>query len=92
MQAYLACFDIVDDRNRYYVVKHLLEYGIRVQKSVFEISFNTPAELKKLKIELSKWLDEGDDCRFYFLCLSCRRKSTSHKHVRIAQYPSMIII
>ena len=32
----LVCFDIVDDRVRYRVVKTLKGYGIRGQKSVFE--------------------------------------------------------
>ena len=92
MQAWLVCFDISDDRNRYRVVKHLSEYGVRVQKSVFEISVNSPAELQQLRNDLTHWLDEDDDLRFYFLCLNCRRKSTDLDGRRIAVYPSAIIL
>ncbi|WP_242637608.1 CRISPR-associated endonuclease Cas2 [Desulfobacter hydrogenophilus] len=33
---FLVCFDIVDNRFRYRVVKILKGYGTRVQKSAFE--------------------------------------------------------
>ncbi len=92
MQAWLVCFDISDDRNRYRVVKHLSEYGVRVQKSVFEISVNSPAELQQLRKDLEPWVEEDDDLRFYFLCLNCRRKSTDLDGRRIAVYPSAIIL
>ena len=92
MQAYLACFDIIDDRIRYRAVKCLSAYGVRVQKSVFEISVNTPKELEKIKQELVHLLEPEDDMRFYALCLNCRKKSHKHDGSRIAIYPSVVIL
>jgi len=92
MHAYLACFDISDDKARYRVAKCLSAYGVRVQRSVFEISIETPAELEKIKQQLTDLLDPLDDMRFYALCLSCRKKSHTHDEQRIAIYPSVVII
>lgn len=92
MNAYLACFDISDNKIRYRVAKCLSAYGVRVQRSVFEISIETTAELEDIKQQLTELLDPDDDMRFYALCLSCRKKSHHHNNERIAIYPSVVII
>ena len=92
MQAYLACFDITDDRTRYRVGKCLGEFGVRVQKSVFEIALEQPEELELLRRELRPMLESGDDIRFYALCRSCRRKSHDIDGLRVAEFPAALII
>ncbi len=92
MYAYLACFDISDDKIRYRAAQYLSAYGVRVQRSVFEISVETTNELDTLKQQLLELLEPEDDMRFYAICLSCRRKSHKHDGERIANYPSMVII
>lgn len=53
---YVAVYDMSDDRERARVEKCLLGYGIRVQKSVFELILRKPqhqkllADLQKLKL------------------------------------------
>ena len=65
MHTWLVCFDITDDRNRRRVGDLLEEYGLRVQRSVFEISLESAQELAGLRYRLQCWLDTGDDLRFY---------------------------
>ncbi len=88
----LTCFDISDDRIRYRVAKCLSGYGVRVQRSVFEISVETATELDDIKNQLAKLIETGDDVRFYSMCLNCRRKSHTTEGERIAIYPSVVII
>ncbi len=69
---YLVCFDIVDDRKRYRVVKALKGYGIRVQKSVFECPNLTEEKLVKLRHHIDDVIDHTEDSvRFYPACRRC---------------------
>ena len=72
---FLVCFDIVDDRKRYRVVKILKEYGCRVQKSVFECSQISEEQFLKMKHLIEERIDHGDDTvRYYFICRQCLSK------------------
>ncbi len=69
---YLICFDIVDDKIRYKVVKVLKGHGHRVQKSVFECPDLTEKKYLKLKDRLESLIDETEDSiRYYRLCGLC---------------------
>ena len=69
---FLVCFDIVDNKDRYRVVKILKGYGTRVQKSVFECANMTEHKFLRMKSELDDVIDHGvDTIRFYPLCRSC---------------------
>jgi len=92
MHAYLACFDISDDRNRDRLARKLGAYGSRVQRSVFEISLRRAHELEALRADLRPLLEAGDDLRFYALCQHCRRQSCDVDGERVAQFPSAVII
>ena len=66
------CFDIVDDRVRYRVVKTLKGYGVRVQKSVFECADMTEHKFLKLTCAVEDLIDHGEDTvRYYPLCAAC---------------------
>ncbi len=70
---FLVCFDIVDDKIRYRVVKVLLKYGQRVQKSVFECMLND-ADYLQMKNSLDKLVDlTKDSIRYYQLCANCEK-------------------
>lgn len=70
----LVCFDIVDNKTRYRVVKVLKGYGVRVQKSVFECNNMTEHRFLKMKSALDDLIDHGEDTiRFYSLCRACIR-------------------
>ena len=92
MKTYLACFDISDDRARDRVANALAKYGVRVQYSVFEIRMKTPAALGRLKTELRKYIEEGDDIRFYHLCMDCRKKSHDIDDSPVAVLPAAVIL
>ncbi len=68
----LVCFDIVDDRVRYRVVKTLKGYGVRVQKSVFECADMTEHKFLKMISTMEDLIDHGEDTiRYYPLCAAC---------------------
>ncbi|MFH1491020.1 MAG: CRISPR-associated endonuclease Cas2 [Pseudomonadota bacterium] len=72
---YLVCFDIVDDRKRSRTVKIIKEYGVRVQKSVFECSGLTEERFLKMKDRLDATVDATEDTvRYYVLCRGCMNK------------------
>jgi CRISPR-associated protein Cas2 len=69
---FLVCFDIVDDRIRYRVVKVLKGYGKRVQKSVFECGGLTEERFLKMKNAIDELIDQSEDSvRYYLLCRGC---------------------
>jgi len=71
---FLVCFDIVDDRVRYRVVKILKEYGYRVQKSVFECSRLSEKQFLKMKLRVEDRIDHtADTVRYYRICRECVR-------------------
>lgn len=71
----LICFDIVDDRDRYRVVKALKSHGLRVQKSVFECDDLSEERFLKLKHRIEELIDHSaDSVRYYFLCRGCISK------------------
>jgi CRISPR-associated protein Cas2 len=68
---YLVAFDIVSDKIRYRVVKILLKYGSRVQKSVFECLLNDRQYLE-MKHAIDNKIDFSvDSVRYYQLCKNC---------------------
>ena len=56
----LVIYDIVDNKKRLKLSKYLLGYGIRVQKSAFEILV-TKEKYNKLIRELPAYVEEGED-------------------------------
>lgn len=92
MEAYVACFDISDDRLRNRVGNVLLEYGDRVQKSVFEIAVKSPSEFDEIRIRLIDIVGEDDNIRFYRLCAACRGASATLAGDPITQFPAVVIV
>ena len=69
----IISYDIADDRTRNKLAKKLLDYGPRVQFSVFEADI-TQKELSKLKVILKKVpLSENDSIRLYKICEQCAK-------------------
>ena len=67
----IISYDIVDDRRRQKLANSLLDYGTRVQYSVFELNINKKL-LEELMEKINSIIDlEEDSVRFYFLCGSC---------------------
>ena len=65
-QHYVVCYDVLDDRRRQKIAKILLDYGTRVQKSVFElyiVGSDFIACIEKLQLSIH----EEDAMRIYVL-------------------------
>ncbi len=67
----VVSYDISDDRLRAHAADLLLEYGVRVQRSVYEcrLDMRTFAELKERLERIIDW--DTDSVRYYFLCRGC---------------------
>ncbi len=65
---FLICFDICDNRRLRLVAREMGNFGVRVQKSVFECYLGSE-ELAELQRRLARILDAGEDkIRYYSLC------------------------
>lgn len=69
---YVVSYDIPDDRKRDHVAKTLLDFGARVQFSVFECIMDEDA-LNTLKTRLGRIVSDEDSIRIYPLCAKCER-------------------
>jgi CRISPR-associated protein Cas2 len=67
---YVVSYDIPDDRKRDSVSKTLLDFGARVQYSVFECILDGKL-LEKMTAKLSKMISDKDSMRIYALCAKC---------------------
>jgi len=68
---YLISYDIPDDRRRTKIAKTLLDFGDRVQYSVFEAKLDKKL-LDKLIQKLIEIIEESEDSiRVYPLCAAC---------------------
>lgn len=70
---YIVSYDIPDDRKRTRVSKTMLDFGTRVQDSVFECIINDDEHLEKMIEKLSKMVSEEDSVRIYALCAKCEK-------------------
>lgn len=70
----IVSYDIRDDRRRVKIAKKMLDYGTRVQFSVFECNLNS-AQLTGMQKNLASLIKpEEDTIRIYQLCETCRKK------------------
>jgi CRISPR-associated protein Cas2 len=68
---------VVDDSNRTKLANKLLNYGQRVQYSVFECQL-TNEKLAQMKKDIMEYIDiEEDSLRIYKLCQKCCKKMES---------------
>ena len=71
---YVVCFDISDDKKRKIIGDILSEFGIRVQRSVFEIEINK-SSLQKVIQKIKKYIEKEDSIRFYAMHKDTVKKS-----------------
>ncbi len=89
---YIISYDIPDDRRRARTAKLLESYGVRVQKSVFEVDLDERGyrDLRKRLNRLIK-ADE-DNVRFYKLCANCRTEVETIGGLGVMQEPGVLIV
>ena len=93
MQRYwLVCYDVSLPKRLRKVARVMQNYGLRVQKSVFECWLND-AQLQNLRRELAKIIDEQEDSvRFYSLCETCRKRTTAKTKTPLRNNQSYYIV
>lgn len=65
---YVICFDVRDQRRLQKIARELKNYGVRVQKSIFECHLEKD-EFAALQGKLLRWMDRSEDhVRCYRLC------------------------
>ena len=70
----VVAYDIAQTKNRNKVVDLLLQYGKRMNLSVFECML-TAVQLKKLKDDVHKFINpKKDQVIYYTLCMNCFAK------------------
>ena len=71
---WLACYDIADDQRRQRVVKVLLDYGERVQESVFWVDAEEEL-VARMRERLARVIGAEEDSLWLVpLCDACVRK------------------
>lgn len=72
----VIAYDITDNRRRTKVADKILQYGGRINLSVFECML-TDSQLASLQADLSKLIDgKTDKIALYCLCVDCYTKIT----------------
>ena len=67
---FIIAYDVTDDANRTRLSKLLLDYGERVQKSVFEADLDAE-EVKEIVKQAANYMAQGDSLRLYPQCKTC---------------------
>jgi len=73
MKYVVISYDISDDKKRNKVANMLLDYGTRVQHSVFECLIDTKT-LENLVERLKPLPEKNDSIRIYQICETCLKK------------------
>jgi CRISPR-associated protein Cas2 len=67
----IVAYDIADPRRINRIAKIIQDYGIRVQKSVFEVTVN-PALFREMKSRIEdEIIPETDGVKYFPLCEKC---------------------
>lgn len=67
----IIAYDIADPKRLNRIARVMLDYGVRVQKSIFEVSI-TPKAFHDLKKRVEKIIvAEADGVKYFPLCESC---------------------
>ena len=75
---FIVSYDVVDDKRRTKLAKRLLNFGSRVQYSVFECNL-TSEQLRQLKKQtLACIKKEEDSLRIYRLCEECSKRMQAY--------------
>ena len=89
---YLICYDIVDNRRRSKLAKFLLDYGRRVQYSIFECDLTKKVLDAVLKGIVEYVSDDEDSVRVYRLCAECVASVQAFGPQRVAQTSAAIVV
>ncbi|HOK66045.1 MAG TPA: CRISPR-associated endonuclease Cas2 [Anaerohalosphaeraceae bacterium] len=88
----VIAYDCTDDKRRLRVAKTLLDYGDRVQYSVFEADLDQ-ALLKEMMQRLAQIINpQEDSIRIYHICQNCLVKTQFQGQGHLTQQETFFII
>ena len=89
---WLACYDIADDQRRQRVVKVLLDYGERVQESVFWVDAEEEL-VERMQDRLALVISTEEDSFWLApLCAACVRKVVATGVKRVPELPEYYVV
>lgn len=68
---FVVCYDISDDKTRTHVSDRLLNFGVRIQESVFECLLDDGLYARMLADVAKSPLEKTDRVRVYRVCANC---------------------
>lgn len=75
-ETYLIAYDIRDPKRLQKLAKIVQDYGLRMQKSIFEAEMTT-SELKDMKTRMKNVINPAEDgIKIFRLCQMCEAKRT----------------
>ncbi|HRS72679.1 MAG TPA: CRISPR-associated endonuclease Cas2 [Anaerohalosphaeraceae bacterium] len=85
-------YDCTDDKRRLKIAKILLDYGYRVQYSVFEADLDQPL-LDELIKRLAKVIHPGEDSiRIYHICQRCLDQTQLFGNAQLTHQEKVFIV
>ncbi len=88
---YIVSYDVVDDSRRTKLAKDLLDYGSRVQYSVFECRMDE-GQLSELKHRVAGLVEEEGSLRIYVICRACEKTIEVLGHGEVMQDKDVYIL
>jgi CRISPR-associated protein Cas2 len=89
---HIVCYDISDDRIRNEMSDRLLDYGVRIQESVFECVLD-PYSYARMMESLDKVrLATSDKLRIYKVCQNCLNSIRIYGPGEVAHDPDYYLI
>ena len=88
----LITFDVADDRRRYRLTQVLLDYGQRVQESVFWVDCDDELG-ERIRKRISSVISlEEDNVWLAPVCQACARKIETYGNTRKPEVPEYFIV
>lgn len=91
MQAWICSYDISDNTTRKQVAEALLNYGQRIQYSVFELHLQPSLQIS-LSRKIIQNLQKNDSIRWYQVCKNCQRISIGYGQTDNIKKPDYFLI
>jgi len=89
---WLVCYDIADDGRRAWLVKILLDYGQRVQESVFWIDAEEEL-IVRMRERMAKVIQVEEDSLWLVpLCDACARRVDASGVSRVPHLPEYYVV
>jgi len=88
---YIVSYDVIEDAHRNKIAKILLDYGQRVQYSVFECRM-ADEQVSELIRRITELVSEEDSLRIYNICRACEKTITVLGHGEVVQDKDVYIL